>query len=73
MIKSLSLVALGAVSILLNSCAAPAGSMTKAVGDAVVDNATKDSDPVTKELIRQKTGFGTAPEKTFLQGLGLGL
>lgn len=71
MIKSLSLIAFGAVSILLNSCAATTGEMTQAVGNAVVDTATKDSDPLTKELIRKQTGYGTAPEQTFLQKLGL--
>lgn len=66
-----SLLTLAAASVVLNSCAATTGEMTQAVGDAVVDTATKDSDPLTKELIRQKTGFGTEPKKTFLQNLGL--
>lgn len=75
MIKSFLIFAFGATSLLLNSCATTPNALTKAAGDAVVDSATKDSDPLTKAVIRQQTGYGTDPveeaKQGFFQSLGL--
>ena len=60
-----------AVTMLVASCATstdPAG-ITKAMGDAAVDSATKNSDPITAAAIRNTTGYGTDPVPEAAAGL----
>ena len=62
-----------AISMFVVSCANtndPSG-ITKAAGDAAVDAATKNTDPITGAAVRQATGYGTDPTKGILSGLGL--
>jgi len=61
----INLFLVAASSMLVTSCAtftgnAPSG-MTKTAGDAAVDAATKNTDPLTKAAIRNTTGYGTDP------------
>ena len=67
------------LTMLVSSCANstvndPSG-ITKAAGDAAVDAATENTDPLTGAVIRQSTGYGTDPiEKATTNALGgLGL
>ena len=65
-----------AIGMLVASCASSTApnpnDITKAAGDAAVDAATKNTDPLTGAAIRQTTGYGTEPTPTsVLSGLGL--
>ena len=54
-----------AVAMLVTSCGTSTdnvtGDATKAAGDAAVDAATKNTDPVTKAAVTKTTGYGTSP------------
>ncbi len=51
--------------MLVTSCGTSTGNLpsgvTKAAGDAAVDAATKNTDPLTGAAIRNATGYGTDP------------
>ncbi len=58
-----------AVSALVSSCATDNKIVPQAVGDAAVDAATKNVDPITKSAIRSQTGYGTNPIESQAAGL----
>ena len=65
----------GSVAIFASSCGATGADatgldgVTKAVGDAAVDAATKNVDPLTGAAVRNATGFGTDPIEKASTGL----
>jgi len=68
-----NLVLSAAVTVLVVSCSTsgnPAtGDITKAAGDAAVDAATKNANPLTGAAIRNTTGYGTDPVEAASTGL----
>ena len=72
-----NLVLSASVAVLATSCGSTStdgsavNGVQKAAGDAAVDAATKNVDPLTGAAVRNATGYGTDPAAGLLKNIGL--